>query len=32
MVLKRLKLHQLFNGVAQIFPTYKHVCRMAGTN
>ena len=27
MVLKRLKLHQLFNGWHELFPTHKHGCR-----
>jgi len=32
MVLKRLKLHQFFNGVARTFPTHKHGCRKRGKN
>jgi len=32
MVLKRLKLHQFFNGVARTFPTHKHGCRKKGKN
>jgi len=32
MVLKRLKLHQLFNGWHEVFPTRKHVCQKGDRN
>ena len=32
MLLKRLKLHHFFNGVARILPAHKHGCRKRGRN
>jgi len=32
MVLKRLKLHQLFDGWHELFPTHKHGCRKEDRN
>ena len=32
MMLKRLKLHQLYNGVPKCVPTHKHGCRRRSRN
>jgi len=32
MMLKRLKLHQFYNGVPKCFPTHKHRCRRRSRN